>query len=176
MNYIPTKFRMRNSKKGVTPVIATIILIAGTLVLALVVGAYTFGLFGSNVKQIQLNSAILTGGSATSPTLAGTATFQVVFNNPGGVTNVTSVTLSAGSTSITLITMCTANNACGVPITDAKLASGQVTGFQAPYVNVGSSYQPGEWYPNSAINSGSTYNYVINFANGQSISGSIIAQ
>ncbi|MGH2638668.1 MAG: archaellin/type IV pilin N-terminal domain-containing protein, partial [Rhabdochlamydiaceae bacterium] len=45
---------MKSSKRGVTPVIATIILIAGTLVLALVVGAYTFGLFGSNVKTVTL--------------------------------------------------------------------------------------------------------------------------
>ena len=54
--------RMKSSKRGVTPVIATIILIAGTLVLALVVGAYTFGLFGSNVKTVTLSSATLYGG------------------------------------------------------------------------------------------------------------------
>ena len=53
---------MKGSKRGVTPVIATIILIAGTLVLALVVGAYTFGLFGSNVKTVTLSSATLYGG------------------------------------------------------------------------------------------------------------------
>ena len=63
------RLRMKNSKKGVTPVIATIILIAGTLVLALVVGAYTFGLFGSNVKTVTLSSATLYGGvSATGST------------------------------------------------------------------------------------------------------------
>ena len=55
-------------KRGVTPVIATIILIAGTLVLALVVGAYTFGLFGSNVKTVTLSSATLYGGFTASGT------------------------------------------------------------------------------------------------------------
>ncbi|MGA2877125.1 MAG: archaellin/type IV pilin N-terminal domain-containing protein [Nitrososphaerales archaeon] len=58
--------RMKYGKKGVTPVIATIILIAGTLVLALVVGAYTFGLFGSNVKTVTLSSATLYGGTETT--------------------------------------------------------------------------------------------------------------
>ena len=54
--------RMKGSKRGVTPVIATIILIAGTFS-RLVVWAYTFGLFGSNVKTVTLSSATLYGGT-----------------------------------------------------------------------------------------------------------------
>src|SRR5579864_7571006 len=88
------RLRMKTSKKGVTPVIATIILIAGTLVLALVVGAYTFGLFGSNVKTVTLASATLYGGIAAYQ--AGLATSSITFslNNPGSASTITSITLT----------------------------------------------------------------------------------
>ena len=89
---------MKNSKRGVTPVIATIILIAGTLVLALVVGAYTFGLFGSNVKTIQLTSGLLNSG-AISASCAG-ANFQFTFNDPGGATYISGLTLTSGGASV----------------------------------------------------------------------------
>src|SRR5580698_3322004 len=92
--------RMKSSKKGVTPVIATIILIAGTLVLALVVGAYTFGLFGSNVKTVTLSSATLYGGVTASAATAPTSSLTFSLNNPGSATTVTGVTLTgAGLTS-----------------------------------------------------------------------------
>ncbi|HYB02915.1 MAG TPA: archaellin/type IV pilin N-terminal domain-containing protein, partial [Nitrososphaerales archaeon] len=68
---------MKSSKKGVTPVIATIILIAGTLVLALVVGAYTFGLFGSNVKTVTLSSATLYGGVSATASSAATSSITI---------------------------------------------------------------------------------------------------
>src|SRR5579875_2611303 len=89
-----TNLRLRNSKKGITPVIATIILIAGTLVLALVVGAYTFGLFGSNVKTVTLASATLYGGVSATGNSAATSSLTVALNNPGSQTYITSVTLT----------------------------------------------------------------------------------
>src|SRR5271166_2643507 len=91
--------RMKSSKKGVTPVIATIILIAGTLVLALVVGAYTFGLFGSNVKTVTLSSATLYGGVTASAAIAATSSITLSLNNPGSATTVTGVTLTGAGIS-----------------------------------------------------------------------------
>ena len=55
----------KNNDKAITPVIATIILIAVTLVLALVVGAYTFGLFGSNVKTVTATAVAIYSGDVT---------------------------------------------------------------------------------------------------------------
>ena len=91
-----TKYlRMSNRKRGVTPVIATIILIAGTLVLALVVGAYTFGLFGSNVKTVTLSSATLYGGVSATAAVAATSSLVFALNNPGSATYITGLTSRA---------------------------------------------------------------------------------
>src|SRR5579864_8031079 len=99
------RLRMKNSKKGVTPVIATIILIAGTLVLALVVGAYTFGLFGSNVKTVTLSSGTLYGGTEpAAPGVPASTASYIVFslNNPGSGSSVSGMTLTgSGITSVT---------------------------------------------------------------------------
>ena len=100
--------RMKNSKKAVTPVIATIILIAATIVLALVVGAYTFGLFGSNVKTVTLSSATLYAGNewtspggpnGTSTAVNGISYITFSLNNPGSVTSISSVTLTGSGIS-----------------------------------------------------------------------------
>jgi len=174
--------RMTNRKKGVTPVIATIILIAGTLVLALVVGAYTFGLFGSNVKTVTLSSATLYGGlsatGATGTPASQAATSSLVFalNNPGSATYITSLTLTgAGIASInnwdntTLATVATNTIVftASHPNNNAMLA-GQVSSYTYyPSANTGAQ---------EGITTGQVFNYVINFANGQSVSGSLIAQ
>jgi|GEM_PF-1030974 len=161
-----TNLRLRNSKKGITPVIATIILIAGTLVLALVVGAYTFGLFGSNVKTIQMTSAILSSGSATTTSAAG-ANFQMTFNNPGGSTNMSSLVLTSGGLTVTVPAYYT----CSSPTTCTTNAK-TLQDFQVPN-------SPGaqiDVYFGTALTSGTTYSYVITFTNGQSIPGTLVAQ
>ena len=175
-----TKYvRMTNRKKGVTPVIATIILIAGTLVLALVVGAYTFGLFGSNVKTVTLSSATLYGGlsatGATGTPASQAATSSLVFalNNPGSATYITSLTLTgAGIASInnwdntTLATVATNTIVFATSAPNNAMNAGQVSSY---------TYYPSAPTP-EGITTGQVFNYVINFANGQSVSGSLIAQ
>jgi flagellin-like protein len=164
--------RMKNSKKAVTPVIATIILIAATIVLALVVGAYTFGLFGSNVKTVTLSSATLYGGAETpstsSPALAGATYLVFSLNNPGSASSISSVTLTGSgissvsawdlSGSASNIAFASTNNVAN------SMPGGAVTAFS--YYAVGTQ----------TITTGQVYNYVINFLNGQSVSGSLIAQ
>ena len=163
-------------KKGVTPVIATIILIAGTLVLALVVGAYTFGLFGSNVKTVTLSSATLYGGVTASAAIAATSSITLSLNNPGSATTVTGVTLTgAGISTVNAWDTGSAASPAASTVSFAQpygagnpnaMGPGQVTSFT--------------FYPWSAasqsILTGQTFNYVITFANGQSVSGSLIAQ
>jgi flagellin-like protein len=173
-------FRMRGSKKAVTPVIATIILIAGTLVLALVVGAYTFGLFGSNVKTVTLSSATLYGGNA-SPTVAqGAATGSYItfsLNNPGSASTVSSMTLTgSGIQAVTVWDNSTFAGTCSGAC--ASVFSG-TSGGVANNLLAGGKVSSYTWYlggQNQAVTTGQTFNYVINFANGQSVSGSLIAQ
>jgi len=154
------------SKKGVTPVIATIILIAGTLVLALVVGAYTFGLFGSNVKTVTLSSATLYGGTEAAALAAPLATASyIVFslNNPGSASTITGITLTgSGITSVTAWE--TSGGVSYSPAVNA-MGGGQVT-----------SYTVYPFGTAQSITTGQVFNYVISFANGQSVSGSLIAQ
>ena len=76
--------RLKDRKRAIHPVIATIVLIAVTLVLALVVGAYTFGLFGSNVKAITLTSA----------TLYTRGIFEFGLKNAGAGTTISSVVMT----------------------------------------------------------------------------------
>ncbi len=159
---------LNRAKKGVTPVIATIILIAGTLVLALVVGAYTFGLFGSNVKTVTLSSATLYGGTEGAALGVPAATSSYItfsLNNPGTASTITGITLTGSA--ITAIT--TWENQGGTDLLlsgNNALAGGQVSSFTFyPYGNA-----------LNTITTGQTFNYVISFANGQSVSGSLIAQ
>ena len=142
----------KNNDKAITPVIATIILIAVTLVLALVVGAYTFGLFGSNVKNITL----------TSDTLYSSGTFQFALNNPGSLTTITQVVLTAGNGQSTTLTA--SSISIGGTAGDNTISGGAVS---AVTITVGSGL---------TLTSGQTYSFVITFENGQSISGSVIAQ
>jgi flagellin-like protein len=164
------KLHVRGSKKGVTPVIATIILIAGTLVLALVVGAYTFGLFGSNVKTVTLSSATLYGGNEPiaigNPPASGATYMTFALNNPGSASTITSITLTgAGITSVTQ--WGTASGTGYLTSPNNALAAGQVSSYTFyPYGNAAVQ----------AITTGQTFNYVISFGNGQSVSGSVIAQ
>jgi len=161
------KLHVRGSKKGVTPVIATIILIAGTLVLALVVGAYTFGLFGSNVKTVTLSSATLYGG--TEPAALGVpatgATYMTFsLNNPGSASTITTITITGAGITATS-TWGTSTGTSYLLAGNNALAAGQVTAYTFyPYGTA------------QSITTGQTFNYVISFANGQSVSGSVIAQ
>ncbi|MBI4258329.1 MAG: type IV pilin N-terminal domain-containing protein, partial [Thaumarchaeota archaeon] len=59
------------SRRGISPVIATVILVAVTLVAGVSIGGFVFGLFGT-----QTNTAQVTGASSTFPSgaLGGTGT------------------------------------------------------------------------------------------------------
>jgi flagellin-like protein len=173
------------SRRAVTPVIATIILIAATLVLALVVGAYTFGLFGSNVKTVTLTSATLYGGVSASATVVATSSLSIALNNPGSQSYITSLVLTGTgfATPVSNWDNTSAVSAAGNTITFTS-ASIQAAGCPSATWN-NNVMCPGQvttftFYPEAAasvsVTTGQTFNYVINFQNGQSVSGSLIAQ
>ncbi len=177
--------RMKNSKKAVTPVIATIILIAATIVLALVVGAYTFGLFGSNVKTVTLVSATLYGGvtAVANSSSPATSSISLSLNNPGSASTISSFTL----TGTALTSPITVWSTAALYVNGGGNPSSTQVNFAAAYVaNGANAMAPGAvssytFYPTTkttatSITTGQTFNYVINFGNGQSVSGSLIAQ
>jgi flagellin-like protein len=169
-------------KKGVTPVIATILLIAGTIVLALVVGAYTFGLFGSNVKTIQLNSANLFSGPTPNHTTSSAycttsdSYLTASLNNPGAATGITSITITGAAvpSGVTVNAYAMISNSCTLVSSTSQvpLAGGAVTPVTLYFGGSTNTTTTGAL---PSLASGQTFNYVVNFANGQSISGSLIA-
>ena len=166
------KLNFRRSKKGITPVIATIILIAGTLVLALVVGAYTFGLFGSNVKNVQLTAANLSSGSNTLAASPG-ANFAMTFNNPGGGTYVSALTLSAGGQTVPGLNYwtCISGTCTQIALTASTVSDGLIPGGTTQLV-----IYFADTTVSGGLASGTTYTYTITFFNGQSITGALVAQ
>jgi len=71
--------RPHNAKKGISPVIATIILIAITIVIAIAVAGWVFGLFGSYSRT----QAVTIVASASSCT-ASKHDCQIMVSNQGG--------------------------------------------------------------------------------------------
>ena len=168
------KLNFRRSKKGITPVIATIILIAGTLVLALVVGAYTFGLFGSNVKNVQLTAANLSSGVVAAANTGGVCTganFAMTFNNPGGQTYISGLTMSAGGQNQPLTYF--SSNVVANQCTSLLLSTSTLNGNQ---LTAGTTTPLTIYFGTTPLTSGSTYTYTITFNNGQSITGALVAQ
>ena len=144
--------------KAISPVIATIILIAVALVLALVVGVFAFGLFSSQTKNVTMESGNF---------YAATGEFAFSLRNPG--------TSAVGISSVTLNGVGAANAPCQggtltlvSPATTVTWLTSSVSGGTVQTEACGVS--------GAAFGTGNTYDYVINLDNGQSISGSVVAQ
>jgi len=100
------EFRTRKSKKGISPVLATVLLIAITLIAAIGVGGFVFGLFGTFTSTAQVSAGVATcSGTPEVCTL--------VLQNTG-----------SGNTAITGV--CNMNFAGGSYISTAALVSGSL--------------------------------------------------
>ena len=163
--------RSKSSRRGVTPAIATMILLSGTLVLALLVGAYTFSIFGSSVKFAKLSLVIFYEGvTSDNQSTAATSSFRLSLNNAGNTESISSLTVTVSGTSNSITSWSTTP---GAQPADSFFVSGN----NALPGGVTSSFTIYPVHnPSISINSGATYDYVISFSNGQSISGVLIVQ
>jgi hypothetical protein len=153
-------------KAAVTPVIATIILIAATIVFSLVVGSYAFSVFSSNTKGIKLVTAVLTSGTATSPTSEGVANFALSIRNDGTSRFVKSIVLSGGGlTSAPTVYQCATSTSCSV-LSSPSVPAGSVSNFLGT----------GAFYIGVVLTGGAVYSYQINFDDGETITGLLTAQ
>ena len=101
-------------RKAISPVIATVILIAITLIAAIAIAGFVFGLFGSftSTAQISATSAVMTGS-----TRGGTITFQ----NTGAANGaINSISLTYGGQTCTL-------SATGLPQTVTAGSTAAIT-------------------------------------------------
>lgn len=110
---------------------------------------------------ITLTSANLQSGTASNSTMRGTANIIFSLSNNGSSTVITSMELTGSGLAPTTVYQCSSSTSCSA-INNAVVNAQSVTSVS--------------FYFSSAINNSQTYNYVIDFANGQSVSGSLIAQ
>ena len=147
------------------------VLLSATLILALIFGAYTSSLITPNVNRVLLTSMILYGGmTGDNITQRATSSMIIVLRNPGLTTNITSIWLHTSSLQAPLVSW---SNVPG-PAQENSFFSGTedvVLGGTATSSTIYPVYDPP-----SPILSGETFEYIITFGNGQSLSGAILAQ
>ena len=128
---------MRRKQQAISPVLATVILIAITLIAAVAIAGFVFGLFGSFTKtaQVSLGAATCTdltkpvctlswtnNGNANTQALASCSITWDGATEPGAITGAP-VALASGSSG-TLV--CTATTA-GAALAAGQLVSGYVS-------------------------------------------------
>jgi|SRR5579872_2417413 len=136
------------------------------------------GFFESNIMTVTLPSAYLYAGQTATNSSSSTSRFELEFNNPSCTekTYVNSLTLTGSSLSSSITAWDNSSNpssyrnlidfSSGYPNSNL-LSAANVTALTFYPANPSGSPQN--------ITSGEVYNYVANFANGQSVSGSLIA-
>jgi len=161
----------KNLIRGVTPAIATMILITATLVLALVFGAYSSSLFRPSVNQVQLISVLLYDG-ATSDNLSksASASLTLVIKNPDLTASISALKLSSTALEVPVtswsLTAMPQYNSSLFAAEHNLVVGGTTTAFVLyPIHN-----------PSVSLPVGATFEYFIQFSNGQSIFGDLIAQ
>jgi flagellin-like protein len=119
--------RPHNAKKGISPVIATIILIAITIVIAIAVAGWVFGLFGSYSRT----QAVTIVASASSCTASGHYCQIMVSNQGGSAVTVVSASINGMSASLnTLNTVIPAGSSEVVTVTLTGYTAGQTVQVQ----------------------------------------------
>jgi flagellin-like protein len=73
--------RISKNRKAISPVLATVILIAITLIAAIAIAGFVFGLFGSFTSSAQVSGRVLSCVSAAGPPI--TAVCTVTLTNTG---------------------------------------------------------------------------------------------
>jgi len=155
---------IRNGKygrKAISPIIATVLIIAVTLIAAVAIGGFVFGIFGSSsnsgevqVTGISLVGATLAAGSNTaSPTCAtGAAANSITLTNTGtAAASATSMSITYGGAVVTFAitgscTVTPAGLASGNPLTITMAATDLVSGAVS-----GASYSGTVTMSNGAI-------------------------
>ena len=119
--------RPHNAKKGISPLIATIILIAITIVIAIAVAGWVFGLFGSYSRT----QAVTIVASASNCS-ASNGNCQIMVSNQGGsAVTVVSASINGASASLnTLNTVIPAGSSDVVTVTLNGYTAGQTVQVQ----------------------------------------------
>jgi len=167
-----SKGTYRHRRKGISPIIATIILIVITVAVGGLLYAYVGGMFGSMSTSQDVNIQ----NSLTMPAGASTGTWTVSVKNTGSVaiTNMTAVLYSSSDSPIAVI-YAGSHPMISVP---AGIPSGTYTASTvSPRQTVSGTAMS---IPSSSVIAGTSYNYqlVVQFANGvqKTYTGAVTAE
>jgi hypothetical protein len=122
-------------------------------------------LYSCPVLTVTLSSALLYAGTASYSDLQGTARLDLVLNNPGTATGIVSIQMDADNETLSMFQYPTLTY-CHAPM-GLIVAGNGVTAFNS--TNTAS-------YLSNNIRTNETVQYIINFENGQSIQGVLVAQ
>jgi len=153
----------KHGRRGISPIIATVLIIAVTLIAAVAIGGFVFGIFGSasQTANVQVTTVtapaadfVTTGGSAsfTCGTTAGAGAYLVVTNTGTAAGTVTGVTL----------TWAGANNAYTPPASCQIGAAGSATA--TTYLNL-----PASASITTAATTGQTFQGTVTLSNGAEV-------
>jgi hypothetical protein len=159
---------LRNRKTALSLGLGLVILSAGvTGVAALALYNYYYSCCDSGGDYTMMfQSAVLYSGTASTPSSRGSAVFTVSISDPRSLTAIFSITITGTSfQSLPNIFECSNKTFC-TPFDHVPLPGGKVSTFDTSTT---------AFYISSPVVVNETYNFVINFANGQSVSGSLIA-
>ena len=118
---------LRKAKKGISPVIATIILIAITIVIAIAVAAWVFGLF----KSYSGTNAVTVVSGLSSCSSSSNSQCTIVLSNQGG-NSVTVIGASINGVSVSLSGTLTvsANSQATIILTGYTFSAGATLNIQ----------------------------------------------
>jgi len=167
-----SKGTYRHRRKGISPIIATIILIVITVAVGGLLYAYVGGMFGSMSTSQDVNIQ----NSLTMPAGASTGTWTVSVKNTGSVaiTNMTAVLYSSSGSPVAVV------YAGSHPMISVPAGTPSGT-FTASTVSPGQTVSGTAMsIPSSSVIAGTSYNYqlVVQFANGvqKTYTGAVTAE
>jgi len=121
-----------------------------------------------NFSGVYIDSVFLFSGTASNDSFRGTSVLALSLNNGGAATNMTRIILSGTSlSSVSKIYQCSNQTSCTL-FSAARLPEKTIKSFDTNATAFHLS--------TPSVLAGDTYDYVLSFANEQSISGSLIAQ
>jgi len=126
-------------RKGISPVLATVILIAITLIAAIAIAGFVFGLFGTFTKTATVSAASTTithgaagvTASANAVVLQNTGTANAIANSMsltyGGQTCIPTITATTVTAGTTVPVPITATGTCALASTAGEAYTGSVS-------------------------------------------------
>ncbi len=154
-----------SKRKAISPIIATVLIIAVTLIAAVAIGGFVFGIFGSSsnssevqVTSIALTAALINAGSGTTSCQTGSIANSLGLSNTGtSAASVTAATITYGGSVYTwnLVSL-------GCSVTPAG-ETGSLSVGNPLYLTLSGAASPA--FPGGA-SSGASYTGTVTMSNG----------